>query len=328
MRDRHAAWCLALARAAAAAAERHSVDTPARRRLRAERENVRAALAWCASTPDGRAHRPAAARRRRTDVRRRDAERGPPLAGDLPGAGARAHRGARPLPARPRHQPPLAPRVRPRRRRGARGARDLRGVGRRRRRRPRRRHGGPGRRQPRRLRPRRRAHRPRPGAGARARRPGTCRAVLARCGTDRRRPTGLHRGPRAARGEPRAGRAPRGRHARRPGPPAPGGPRPPGGRLPPRPRAARGPPPERRPPRRAGRGSGRDAGSGAEPADGPAAARARLHRPGRGALRRGAHAYPRRAAVASTGAARGPSCSRPRAWPACWRSPAARPRGA
>ena len=53
VRDRHAAWCLALARAVAAAraAGENACDSPARRRLRDERENVRAALAWCASSP-------------------------------------------------------------------------------------------------------------------------------------------------------------------------------------------------------------------------------------------------------------------------------------
>jgi predicted ATPase len=55
VRDRHAAWCLALARAAAAAlaAGEHPMSAPARRQLLDERENVRAALAWWASDPAG-----------------------------------------------------------------------------------------------------------------------------------------------------------------------------------------------------------------------------------------------------------------------------------
>ena len=52
-RDRHAAWCLALGRAVAAAraAGAHPLVSPAGRRLRAERESVRAALAWWAADP-------------------------------------------------------------------------------------------------------------------------------------------------------------------------------------------------------------------------------------------------------------------------------------
>ena len=126
VRDRHAAWCLALGRAIAAAeaAGAHPCANPARRRLLDERENVRAALGWWASDP---AAAPAGLELLADvgrDGRGRDGERVPALAGDLPGAGARAHGGARPVPARPRPLPALGARVPPRRR-AAREAREI-----------------------------------------------------------------------------------------------------------------------------------------------------------------------------------------------------------
>jgi predicted ATPase/class 3 adenylate cyclase len=53
VRDRHAAWCVDLGRAAAAAVAvgASPFSNPARQRLRDELENARAALTWCAADP-------------------------------------------------------------------------------------------------------------------------------------------------------------------------------------------------------------------------------------------------------------------------------------
>ena len=140
-------------------------------------------------------------------------------------------------------------------------------------------------------------------ARARARRLGQRRAARARPGGGRPRAAGLRRGPGAHRGEPRGGPAPQRRGPSRHGPPAPGRPRPPRGRPAPRPRASGGGPPARR---LAPGGGGSRGGLVA----GPAGAGAGQPGPGRGALRRGADSDPRRAAA--------PPPAR-RGWPAALR---------
>ena len=136
LRDRHAAWCLALRARARRRGGGRGNPSRTRRAAAARRAGERARRARPGGPPTPRPpRRPRAARRCAgcgagcgAGGRRRDHERDPPLAGDLPGAGARAHRGARPVPAHALHLPQLGAGVRPRWRRGARGAGDLRGT--------------------------------------------------------------------------------------------------------------------------------------------------------------------------------------------------------
>ena len=141
VRDRHRDWCLALARAVAAADRgRRRAAAPGGGPAARGRARERAGRAGVVRLrPRRGAGRPRAAGRRGPAEGGRGGhdERAPPLAGDLPGAGARPHGDPRPVPARPGPLPALAPRVRPRRGRGAGGAGALRGAGR-----PRRRRGG------------------------------------------------------------------------------------------------------------------------------------------------------------------------------------------
>ena len=117
VRDRHAAWCLALARAVAAAAAAGAAPPAARPAGGSWASGRACGPRWPGAPPAPRPPPPASScwPTRAAAGRGGHGERAPPLAGDLPGAGARPHGDPRPVPARPGPLPALAPRVRPRR---------------------------------------------------------------------------------------------------------------------------------------------------------------------------------------------------------------------